>query len=125
MNWSVGRDDTCFGGGAEAGPIVGAAGTASIIQQPQDRNHETASNQPRTNPRLIIECLLLVVIVMLGLAVLYRYAPDREEPQWRWVSPGAMVATLWIIASIAFTVYVANSTAMTRPTDPWGALLYS
>ena len=52
---------------------------------------------------------LLIIIVMLGLAALYRYAPDRAEPQWRWVSPGAIVATLlWIIASIAFTVYVAN-----------------
>ena len=58
---------------------------------------------------LIIEWPLLLIIVMLGLAALYRYAPDRAEPQWRWVSPGAIVATvLWIIASIAFTVYVAN-----------------
>jgi membrane protein len=41
--------------------------------------------------------------------VLYRYAPDRDKPQWRWVSPGAIVATiLWIIASVGFTVYVAN-----------------
>ena len=46
---------------------------------------------------------------MLGLAVLYRYAPDRDEPKWRWVSPGAFVATLlWLIASIGFTVYVAH-----------------
>ena len=53
--------------------------------------------------------LLLIVMVMLGLAVLYRYAPDRRKPQWRWVSPGAIVATLlWVIASIGFTVYVAN-----------------
>jgi membrane protein len=58
---------------------------------------------------LIVQWPLLIVIVMLGLAVLYRYAPDREESKWRWVSPGAIVATLlWIIASIAFTVYVAN-----------------
>ena len=58
---------------------------------------------------LIVQWPLLIVIVMLGLAVLYRYAPDREEPKWRWVSPGAIVATLlWIIASIAFTVYVAK-----------------
>ena len=58
---------------------------------------------------LIVEWPLLIMIVMLGLAALYRYAPDRDEPQWRWVSPGAIVATLlWIIASIAFTVYVAN-----------------
>jgi membrane protein len=47
--------------------------------------------------------------VMLGLAMLYRFGPDRDKPQWRWVSPGAIAATvLWIVASIGFTVYVAN-----------------
>jgi membrane protein len=58
---------------------------------------------------LLVQWPLLVVLMMFGLAVLYRYAPDRNKPQWRWVSPGAIVATvLWIIASIGFTVYVAN-----------------
>ena len=58
---------------------------------------------------LILEWPLLIVLVMVGLAVLYRYGPDRREPQWRWVSPGAITATvLWIIASIVFTAYVAN-----------------
>jgi membrane protein len=46
---------------------------------------------------------------MLGLTVLYRYAPDRDRPRWRWVSAGAITATtLRIIASLAFTIYVAN-----------------
>ena len=58
---------------------------------------------------LVVEWPLLIVLVTLGLAVLYRYAPDRDKPQWRWVSPGAITATiLWIVASIGFTVYVAN-----------------
>ncbi len=58
---------------------------------------------------LLVQWPLLIVLVMVGLAVLYRYAPDRDEPQWRWVSPGAVTATaLWIIGSIAFTVYVTN-----------------
>jgi membrane protein len=58
---------------------------------------------------LVVEWPLLVVLVMLGLAVLYRYAPDRDKPQWRWVSPGAITATiLWVVASIGFTLYVAN-----------------
>jgi membrane protein len=58
---------------------------------------------------LLVQWPLLVVLMMFGLAVLYRYAPDRDKPQWRWVSPGAIAATiLWIIASIGFTVYVAN-----------------
>jgi membrane protein len=52
---------------------------------------------------------LLLVVTLVGLAVLYRYAPSREEPQWQWVSPGAMIATvLWLIGSIAFSIYVRN-----------------
>ena len=58
---------------------------------------------------LVVQWPVLIGVVLLGLAALYRYAPDREKPQWRWVSPGAIVAMiLWVIASVAFTVYVAN-----------------
>jgi membrane protein len=57
----------------------------------------------------LVEWPVLIVLMMLGLAVLYRYAPDRDKPQWRWVSPGAVAAAiLWVVASIGFTVYVAN-----------------
>ena len=52
---------------------------------------------------------LLAVAVMGALAVLYRYGPSRDHPQWSWVSWGAVVATvLWLITSILFSVYVAN-----------------
>jgi membrane protein len=58
---------------------------------------------------LLAQWPLLIVLVMLGLAVLYRFGPDRDKPQWRWVSPGAAAAALlWIVASVGFTVYVAN-----------------
>ncbi|MCC6435417.1 MAG: YihY/virulence factor BrkB family protein [Acidimicrobiales bacterium] len=57
--------------------------------------------------------LLWVPVVMagfaVGLAVLYRYGPDRAEPRWRWVSWGsALAVVIWIVASAAFQVYVAN-----------------
>jgi membrane protein len=58
---------------------------------------------------LVLEWPVLSAFIMLLLAVLYRLAPNRDAPQWRWISPGAVAATLvWIIASILFTVYVAN-----------------
>ena len=58
---------------------------------------------------LVLEWPLLIAVVMLGLAVLYRYAPDRHPPRWRWVSPGAIVATvLWLLGSVGFTVYVSH-----------------
>ena len=57
----------------------------------------------------VLRWVLLAVLVLLGLAVLYRYAPDRDEPRWAWVSWGSAVATvLWILASVAFSIY-ANS----------------
>ncbi len=52
---------------------------------------------------------LLAVLTVLGLAVLYRFGPSREDPTWRWVSWGSVVATgLWVIGSIAFSIYVRN-----------------
>jgi membrane protein len=52
---------------------------------------------------------VLVLVALIGLAILYRYAPSRDAPQWQWVSPGALIATvLWVIASIAFSIYVRN-----------------
>ncbi len=52
---------------------------------------------------------LMGMVVVAGLAVLFRYAPCREEPQWQWVSWGAGIATtLWIIGSILFSLYVEN-----------------
>ena len=48
----------------------------------------------------------LAVVAMIGLAALYRYAPDRDEPRWRWVSLGAVVATgLWLVGSSLFSLY--------------------
>jgi membrane protein len=58
---------------------------------------------------LIAEWPVLMVLIMTGLALLYRFAPDRHPPQWRWLTPGAVIATvLWIVGSILFSVYVAN-----------------
>jgi len=52
----------------------------------------------------------LVALVFAGaLAVLYRYAPDRDQPKFSWVSVGAGVATLlWLVASGLFSFYISN-----------------
>lgn len=53
--------------------------------------------------------VLLVVLVTVALALLYRIAPNRDAPKMRWVSVGAGVATLlWLLASIGFSVYVST-----------------
>ena len=52
---------------------------------------------------------LLVLLVAVALAVVYRLAPNRDDARLAWVSQGAVVATvLWLIGSIAFSLYVSN-----------------
>jgi membrane protein len=49
-----------------------------------------------------------IILLMLGLAVLYYFAPDVEQ-RWRWVTPGSVVAVIgWIMASLGFSYYVTN-----------------
>jgi membrane protein len=43
------------------------------------------------------------------LAVLYRFAPDRKDPRWRWTTWGAVGATvLWALTSAALFAYVRS-----------------
>jgi membrane protein len=57
----------------------------------------------------LIRWPILAGIIIIALAIIYHYAPDRAEPKWQWVSWGAAVAaTLWILGSVAFTTYVSK-----------------
>jgi membrane protein len=52
----------------------------------------------------------LAALMALGLAVLYRFAPDRRgKARWRWISGGSVASTvLWLAASAGLFVYVQN-----------------
>ena len=51
---------------------------------------------------------LLAILLLDGLAVIYRYGPQRRRPMWRWVTPGAVVAMIvGLMASIGFSIYVS------------------
>ena len=49
-----------------------------------------------------VRWVILLGGMLVGLAVLYRYGPDRKHADWRWISPGAVLAAVvWLLASIA------------------------
>lgn len=57
----------------------------------------------------VVSFLLLLAFVMLGLAVLYRFGPSRNDARWQWVTPGSLLAAvLWLAASLLFSFYVSN-----------------
>ncbi|MEM5543132.1 YihY/virulence factor BrkB family protein [Sulfitobacter sp. AS92] len=53
--------------------------------------------------------VLLAALTVLALAVLYRYGPARDNAEWKWLTPGSVIAcVLWIVASVGFSIYVSN-----------------
>jgi len=47
-----------------------------------------------------------------GFTLLYRVAPNRRPPKWRWVMPGALLATLlWIGVNAGLALYVRTVSA--------------
>ena len=63
---------------------------------------------------------VLLGLVLLGLALLYRFGPSRAPARWRWVTPGSLVAAvLWLAGSLAFSLYVAKFAAYN---ETYGAL---
>jgi len=52
---------------------------------------------------------VLLILVSLMFAILYWASPNAKTGGFRWISPGGMFAVLlWVIASIAFAIYLAN-----------------
>jgi membrane protein len=51
----------------------------------------------------------MFVLIILGLAVLYRYGPSRRLAKWRWISVGSVFAGLaWLAVSSLFSWYLGN-----------------
>lgn len=52
---------------------------------------------------------IVAAAVIFAIGALYRWGPHRDNPKVRWVTWGAVVATaIWVLASLLFSVYVAN-----------------
>jgi membrane protein len=57
----------------------------------------------------VLRWIILLGGMVVGLALLYRFGPNRDDARWRWVTPGALVAAVtWVIGSILFSIYTAN-----------------
>jgi membrane protein len=66
----------------------------------------------------------MYAIVVLALALIYRFGPDREHAQWHWITWGsATAALLWIVVSILFSWYAANFGAYNKTYGSLGAAI--
>ncbi|WP_210484688.1 YihY/virulence factor BrkB family protein [Microvirga antarctica] len=67
---------------------------------------------------------ILLICVVIGLAVLYRYGPSRDSAKWRWVTPGGLgAAFLWLLVSVLFSWYVASFGSYNETYGSLGAVI--
>lgn len=53
--------------------------------------------------------VLMTAVLFVGLAALYRYGPSRDRAQWRWITPGALLAVAVIlVVSVLFSWYASS-----------------
>lgn len=51
----------------------------------------------------------IFAVVMVILAALYRWGPNRSEAEWRWITPGALLASTGLLSfSALFAWYATN-----------------
>jgi membrane protein len=52
---------------------------------------------------------VMLIVVSVVFSLIYRFGPSRNKARWQWVSwGGAFAAVFWVLASLAFSFYVAN-----------------
>jgi membrane protein len=57
----------------------------------------------------IVSWPILLAAMGIGIALLYRFAPDRPRARLEWITPGSLAAlTLWLVVSALFSLYVGN-----------------
>lgn len=66
----------------------------------------------------------LLAIVLGMLALLYRYGPSRDRAQWRWVTPGSLLAAVaWLVFSMAFSWYAGHFGSYNQTYGSLGAVI--
>jgi membrane protein len=66
----------------------------------------------------------LLVVVMFGLATVYRYGPSRAKPKWRWITWGSAFAAIgWLAVTILFSWYAANFGSYNKTYGSLGAAI--
>ena len=52
---------------------------------------------------------VLFLGVSFAIALIYQFGPSRDKPQWRWITPGSILAAaVWLAASLLFSWYTEN-----------------
>jgi membrane protein len=56
----------------------------------------------------VLQWPIVLFFILLSFSLIYFFAPDLKDQDWKWVTPGSMIGVgLWILVSFLFRLYLS------------------
>jgi membrane protein len=102
--------------------LAAMLGLAILVVMPQIVDFVGLSNHEQ-GLVAIAGHVVLIGFVLMAIALLYHYGPNRPNARWHWITPGSLLATLlWLVASWLFSEYVGHLATYDATYGPLGAV---
>lgn len=72
----------------------------------------------------LLQWPIVLVFLFVGFALIYYWAPDLKDQDWRWITPGSLVAVvLWLLVSFSFRLYLHYFNSYSKTYGSLGAVI--
>ncbi len=72
----------------------------------------------------LLQWPIVLVFLFFAFALIYYWAPDLEDQDWRWITPGSLVAVvLWLLVSFGFRLYLNYFNSYSKTYGSLGAVI--
>lgn len=72
----------------------------------------------------IVQWPLAFALILLAFAITYYFAPNLRNPQWHWITPGAVAGViLWLVVSAGLRIYLHFSGTYSAGYGSLGAVI--
>jgi membrane protein len=72
----------------------------------------------------VLQWPVALVFVLLAFALIYYFAPDAQQQNWKWITPGAIIGVaLWLLISFAFKAYLSFFNSYSATYGSLGAVI--
>ena len=67
---------------------------------------------------------IVLAFLFIAFAMIYYWAPDLKDQDWRWITPGSLIAVvLWLLVSFAFRLYLHYFDSYSKTYGSLGAVI--
>ncbi len=72
----------------------------------------------------VLQWPIVLAFLLVGFALIYYWAPDLADQDWKWVTPGSAVAvSLWLLVSFGFRLYLHFFDSYSKTYGSLGAVI--